>query len=183
MYNEDQSNTSVVLLFLIGIIVFCFMSSNADAQSYDEYNQRLINETELSDEARVIAVIKNHRLNDFFCLATVGYFEARGSTDEDQTATMLVVRNRARQRNTSICHEAWRKYQFSGLIANRYPTEQRAWLKSQGIAFNVLDGRTFDITLNADHYHRHDINPKWSAAGVGKKRIGAHVYMKLKREF
>lgn len=122
----------------------------------------------------------------FLCLATNIYFEARGSTLDDQRAVALVTLNRTRhwRWQGAICDVVWERYQFSWTITANQPRNRvrtaSSWLQSQEIAFEVLMGYVPDITHNATNYYNPSVvRPTWASMAVNDRRIGAHRYMQL----
>ena len=113
------------------------------------------------------------------------YHEARGSTIEDQTATALVVMNRVESERfpNTPCEVIWQAYQFSWTHDGRSdtPRDMDAWELAQIIAREVYDGRVYDITEGATHYHTLTVNPNWSRYRDNEQVIGAHLYMTLTR--
>lgn len=118
---------------------------------------------------------------DQLCTAYNIYHEARGETPVGQIAVAYVGINRASDRKISVCEAVWERAQFSWTLQEPLPfmEDRRSWRIAKALAVKVHEGAFADITLGATHYHRHDISPKWSKAGVGKRRIGAHVFMKV----
>lgn len=123
----------------------------------------------------------------FICLATNIYFEARGSTLDDQRAVALVTLNRARhwRWRGAICDVVWERYQFSWTItAGQYRNRVRtagSWQTSQLVAYEVLRGFVPDITDGATNYYNPSVvRPTWASMAVRSERIGAHRYMTLR---
>jgi spore germination cell wall hydrolase CwlJ-like protein len=125
-------------------------------------------------------------VDQFICLATNIYYEARGSSYDDQRAVALVTLNRARhwRWEGSICDVVWERYQFSWTItadhASRRVRENNSWETSQLIAYEVLTGGVHDITEGATNYYNPSVvRPRWGSMAVNPLRIGAHRYMQL----
>lgn len=73
------------------------------------------------------------------CLALNIYFEARGEPIEGQRAVAHVTINRARENKTSICHEVFKKGQFSW-TRHRYSIPKgQSWEQSKKIAHQSLN--------------------------------------------
>lgn len=122
----------------------------------------------------------------FLCLATNIYFEARGSTENDQRAVALVTLNRTQHWRWagSICDVVWESYQFSWTITANQPRNRvrtlTSWVESQRIAYEVLRGEIEDITAGATNYYNPAVvNPPWARMAVQSRRIGAHRYLTL----
>lgn len=122
--------------------------------------------------------------NDFSCLATNIYHEARGSSMNDQVATAQVVLNRVTDIRWpgSICEVVWQEKQFSWThdTITDIPEDQESWERAQWLAMMVLSGITRDETDGADHYHTSEVNPAWSSYGIHRIKIGNHEYMRIK---
>lgn len=143
-------------------------------------NLEIINNTELFE--RFYLVDDSETLNDLVCLSLNVYHEARGSTELDQFAVAHVTLNRSSAASKSICEVVYQPYQFSWTTDNLpdFPYEQRAWYKSQEIAWFAYSKQRRDPTSGANHYHRYDMNPppRWSKP-TEAMTIGAHLYMEL----
>lgn len=147
----------------------------------------------------IITEIKNAPATfreEVLCLALNIYHEARGSSQIDQAATAFVVLNRVKSPYypNTICEVVWQKgyskaakkwvgaFSWTTDRASNIPKELDAWDLSQKLAYRVFaaPGKTNDPTDGATHYHEYRSKPNWSKYGVDKKRLGSHVYMKLK---
>lgn len=125
--------------------------------------------------------------DQFLCLATNIYFEARGSTINDQRAVALVTLNRTRHWRWSgaICDVVWESYQFSWTItANQSRNRVRtagSWQTSQLVAYEVLRGYVPDITEGSTNYYNPSVvRPAWAGMAVQSNHIGAHRYVVLR---
>lgn len=88
------------------------------------------------------------------CLALNIHFESRGEPIEGQLAVAHVTINRAKENRTSICHEVFKKNQFSW-TRNRYSIPKGpTWEKSKNVATMAL--RTPDSVKGATYF----FNPK-----------------------
>lgn len=110
------------------------------------------------------------------CLALNIHFEARGEPIEGQLAVAHVTINRAQNNHTHICHEVFKKGQFSW-TRHRYSIPKGPeWEKSKRIAVMSLESP--DSIRGATHF----FNPKKCHPGaivIGKKKvakIGNHVF-------
>lgn len=123
------------------------------------------------------------------CTAYNIYHEARDQPYEGKVAVAWVGINRARIARKSICDVVWRTAAFSWTLKSPLPAinERRAWIEAKSLAIKVHSGEIADVTivsgLGATHYHHKDVTPYWAADGVGKKRIGAHVFMRVAGTF
>lgn len=126
------------------------------------------------------------------CMALNVYFEARGEIIPGQYAVALVTMNRAKVRE-NVCAEVFSSKQFSWTNAgvkkvkggwqldrSMWPDEDHAWYVANRVAHMTLQGRMYDITHGANHYHTRAVNPVWKAGVKPVKKIGAHVFYKLK---
>lgn len=124
--------------------------------------------------------------NEFLCMATNIYFEARGSTLNDQRAVAHVTLNRTKHHRWrgSVCDVVWERQQFSWTITAHQPRNRvktaRSWLTAQRIAYEVMSGEVSDITNQATNYYNPSVvNPPWARMAVRTTNIGAHRYMTL----
>lgn len=125
--------------------------------------------------------------DQFLCLATNIYFEARGSSLDDQRAVALVTINRARhwRWRGAICDVVWERSQFSWTIWANQPRNRvrtvGSWQTSQMVAYEVLRGQIEDITGGSTNYYNPSVvNPSWARLAVQSQRIGAHRYLVLR---
>jgi spore germination cell wall hydrolase CwlJ-like protein len=117
------------------------------------------------------------------------YHEARGSTRSDQEAVALVTRNRLESGiwGNTVCAVVLARRQFSWTVfseSRSVPRETQAWVAAQQTAYRVYsDDTVHDITNGADHFYAASMPrpPAWAARGVGKQRIGQHIYMRIPR--
>lgn len=134
------------------------------------------------EEARVVSSNVDRR--SLRCMADNIYHEARGDTRQGQIAVGLVVMNRVKSRHfpNTPCRVIWERAQFSWTLDRslwkiRNP---KAYRVAEQIAREVLSGQHSDFTNGATHYYQPDlVNPAWSKSGVDKKKIGAHLFMKM----
>jgi len=160
------------LIIPIGVLLVCFAGANAEAQT------RIDREVFINYAAKL-----NDLTRDELCTTMNIYFEARDQPAKGQAAVAWVAKNRSDATGRTICQTVWTPSWFTWTKAPYPIEEERAWLKAKGIAVKVLRGRWADVTAGATHYHTEDVNPKWSAAGYNKRKIGAHIFMRLEGEF
>ena len=121
------------------------------------------------------------------CLAANVYFEARGSSDEDQYAVAHVTMNRVASSRYSddVCEVVYQEYQFSWTLEDadyRTVKEEEAWYKSARVALDVMSGKSEDPTGGATHYFAHyKIDPpRWVEASYDVVMLDQHTYMKVR---
>jgi hypothetical protein len=125
--------------------------------------------------------------NELQCLALNIYFEARSESIEGQHAVGHVVMNRVAHQGfpNSICavvkqggEENLNRCQFSWWCDGRpdKPVNQRAWLISLTLAFDIYFGNATDPTHGALWYHADYVSPKWSKALTMVTKIGQHLF-------
>jgi spore germination cell wall hydrolase CwlJ-like protein len=125
--------------------------------------------------------------NELQCLALNIYFEARSESIEGQHAVGHVVMNRVAHQDfpNSICavvkqggEENLNRCQFSWWCDGRpdKPVNQRAWLISLTIAFDIYFGNATDPTHGALWYHADYVSPKWSKTLTMVTKIGQHLF-------
>ena len=114
-------------------------------------------------------------------LAEVGYFEARGESDEGVYAVMLVVMNRVKSNkwgNTvkDVVHQPW---QFSYRYHPVYKMgmlDKKQELRMLSLAYDVYARSVEDFTGGATHYHTLDTKPFWSRNMAPRGVYGNHVF-------
>lgn len=128
------------------------------------------------------------------CLAMNIHMEARSESIMGQYAVALVTMNRAKWQKSEVCDTVFQKNQFSWAngkaakikgvwhIRAKHPlklqnyTEVDAWERSKTIAKAVLDGRMYDFTRGANHYHADYVKPRWAARMTKVKTVGKHIF-------
>jgi spore germination cell wall hydrolase CwlJ-like protein len=119
------------------------------------------------------------------CLAQNIYHEARGESIKGQIAVAQVVLNRTKNDSYSsdICEVVWDRYQFSWTLERSLwrITDKKSYDRAMYVARSVLAGKYEDPTGGATHYYEPtQVNPEWAQQGVSKKRIGSHLFMRMK---
>ncbi|MGE5548285.1 MAG: cell wall hydrolase [Solirubrobacterales bacterium] len=124
------------------------------------------------------------------CLALNVYWEARGEPDTGRRAVAHVTLNRkgAEGFPDTICgvvHQGGRHgpCQFHWYCDDQpdTPTDADAWLDSLVVAYNALLGEP-DPTGGALYFHNASLKPGWASDRVGARRIGRHVFFRLRSE-
>lgn len=128
------------------------------------------------------------------CLSINIFMEARSESIMGQYAVALVTMNRAKWQKSEVCSTVFQKNQFSWAngkatkvkggwhIRVNHPlklksgTEVDAWERSKTIAKAVLDGRMYDFTRGANHYHADYVKPPWAARMTKVKTVGRHIF-------
>lgn len=124
------------------------------------------------------------------CLSLNVYHEARGEQVPGQYAVAQVNIRRVEKNDTSICHETFRKSQFSWtsgvkkssagwvIPAHMLPKDKNAWSKAQIISKVALsgNGKIIDFAKGADHYHAKSVNPSWAKKMQKVAVIGHHIF-------
>jgi hypothetical protein len=123
---------------------------------------------------------------EFECLATALYFEARGESIEGQFAVAEVILNRvdAPQYPDTICGVVYQGAssgggcQFSFACDGRPERigERRSFERVARIARLMKDGAPRLLTQGATHFHTQAVNPNWSRAFARTATIGAHLF-------
>jgi hypothetical protein len=116
------------------------------------------------------------------CLSLAIYHEARGIPLHEQIAVALVIRNRARLANTSICSIIWAENgsQFQWVRHARLtPREIGVWDDIQANAVDFLRHPPVDFTHGATHfYNPSTVTPIWGDPSKVTLRL-QHVYLAL----
>ena len=128
------------------------------------------------------------------CLREAIYFEARGESLAGRLAVGLVIMNRVSRPDfpDTICAVVHagpvtrtgvpirNKCQFSYYCDGipDVPKDNAAWLQSLHDAQVILDGRVFDFTAGATHYHASYVKTNWGYPKVAQ--IDNHIFYKRK---
>lgn len=118
------------------------------------------------------------------CLATAIYHEARGESIRGQFAVAEVVLNRKESAGfpQTVCGVVNQKgggsCQFSFTCDGRPDTasEKAAWVDAGKIARVMLDGAPRALTLGATYFHTVGVRPSWSRRFDRTAAIGAHMF-------
>lgn len=132
------------------------------------------------------------------CLAKNVYFEARGESLTGKIAVANVTLNRVRSNKfpDSVCavitqaktYKNWKgnvvprrnQCQFSWFcdgMSDKVPTyDKEVWEVSIYLAQRIFNGKYFDNTFGATHYHAHYVSPKWAKKFRHTTTIGDHIF-------
>ena len=123
------------------------------------------------------------------CLTTALYFEARGETLKGQFAVAEVIMNRvaAEEFPSSVCavvnQGTGRQFacQFTFTCDGRADRvhEADAWTRAGKIARIMLDGAPRLLTQGATHYHTIAVSPRWSRVFPRTTTIGVHHFYRM----
>ena len=111
------------------------------------------------------------------CLALNIHFEARGEPFAGQLAVAHVTINRSKENGTPICHEVFKKNQFSWTRHRYKMPKGEEWENSKRVAVVAL--RTQDSTRGATYFFnpRKCHTPRSIVRGrVRTHAIGNHVF-------
>lgn len=137
--------------------------------------------TDATIDAVSVNWLNAQQRRDLVCMSRNIYHEARGSTQQNQLAVALVVRNRQRLTGQSACQVIYAPGQFSW-TSRRHgpPAERQAWRESQRIAYMVLFSEDVeDITMGATHFHETTMRPVWALRATQRMVIGAHAFLRI----
>ena len=124
------------------------------------------------------------------CLNTAVYFEARSESTLGQLAVAMVVLNRARTANSSLCGVVYRganrfnACQFSFACDGKpdIVDDIRAWKTSVDITQMAIAGdvtalsESMQVLTIATNYHADYVSPKWSKQLTRLAKIGRHIF-------
>lgn len=131
------------------------------------------------------ASLPPEEIKDVTCLAQNIWFEARGSSAEDQLAVAHVVLNRVASHHypDAVCAVVWQAKQFSWThdgrsdrvrFANEH--DRLIWKELVQISMAALAGAVPDPTGGATHYHADYVSPGWSSRMRRLIQIDEHIY-------
>lgn len=114
-------------------------------------------------------------------LAEVGYFEARGESDEGVYAVMLVVMNRVKSSkwgNTvkDVVQQPWQFSYRHHPVYKRGMRDSFQKVRMESLAYDVYTGIVDDFTGGATHYHTTSTKPLWSLKMAPRGVYGNHVF-------
>ncbi len=129
-----------------------------------------------------------NRRREVTCMALNVYHEARGTNQSDREGVAHVTMNRLDTGlwGRTVCAVVLARSQFSWTTFSEgraVPRETQAWLNAQQTAYRVYSEETAqDPTAGATHFYAASMRnpPAWASRGVNKKRIGGHIYMRLR---
>lgn len=140
----------------------------------------------LFDEAWLQTLPAASGSDEWRCLATALYFEARGESIEGQFAVAEVILNRVDSPRypDSICNVVYQGArtgggcQFSFACDGRPEriSEDRAYDRVAKIARLMKDGAPRLLTQGATHFHTRAVNPRWARQFPRTAEIGAHLF-------
>ncbi len=120
------------------------------------------------------------------CLASALYHEARGESVKGEFAVAEVILNRVDSRaypNTicGVVHQGGRggcQFSFTCDGASDRIREQGAYVQAGKIARLMIDGAPRALTMGATHFHTTGVRPGWSRKFDRTAAIGAHLFYK-----
>lgn len=120
----------------------------------------------------------------FQCLATALYFEARGEGIKGQAAVAEVILNRVDSKKfpQTVCgvvnQSNGRGCQFSFTCDGRPErvADRTAWSVAGKIARAMLDGAPRSLTDGATYFHTPAVRPSWSRRFQKTATIGRHIF-------
>ena len=125
------------------------------------------------------------------CLTTALYFEARGETVEGMFAVGEVILNRVDSGKfpSTVCgvinQGTGRQFacQFTFTCDGVAETihEPEAWHEVGKVARLLLDGAPRELTNGATYYHTRSVNPRWARSFEETAEIGAHLFYRDNR--
>ncbi|WP_151720108.1 cell wall hydrolase [Gemmobacter serpentinus] len=118
------------------------------------------------------------------CLATALYHEARGETIRGQFAVAEVILNRVDSPAypRSICGVVQQggkggcQFSFTCDGKSDRVSERGAWIRAGKIARIMMDGAPRALTSGATHFHTVGVRPDWSRRFDRTASIGAHLF-------
>lgn len=114
-------------------------------------------------------------------LAEVGYFEARGESDEGVYAVMMVVMNRVKSNKwgstvKDVVHQPWQFSYRHHPVYKKGMRDSFQRVRMESLAYDVYTGIVDDFTGGATHYHTTSTKPLWSLKMAPRGVYGNHVF-------
>ncbi len=119
------------------------------------------------------------------CLAQNLWFEARGSSVDDQVAIANVVMNRVADSRypDEVCDVVWQSKQFSWTHDGRSDRirfangrDREIWKTIVHVSIAAVAGEIEDTTGGATHYHADYVQPGWANHMRKLMQIDDHIY-------
>ena len=129
-------------------------------------------------------------MSALMCLTMNIYYESRGEPMLGQRAVALTTWNRAGHDKDKVCDTVFKDKQFSwtngkieklgyGYKFNAEKPKDKAALElAREAAFLTIEGRMYDFTKGADHYHEKSVKPFWSKSMTELTKVGRHIFYK-----
>ena len=126
-----------------------------------------------------IKMIYPEMYEDYKCLSTTIYLEARDQSEAGQIAVgeVILARVASDRFPNTICEVVHQKKQFSCynkkdiIIKNK-----KAYERAKRLAIRLLFGAYSSVVGNSLYYHSMKVKPSWSEAFNRKIRLGRHIF-------
>ena len=129
--------------------------------------------------------------DEFDCLATAIYYEARSESEWGQLAVAEVVMNRVKDHRypNSVCEVVYQgserttgcQFSFTCDGSMRAEPRGRAWAEAKRIAANVMMELNTPMTGEATHYHANYVDPIWNSGLIKTRTVGTHIFYRFPR--
>jgi len=141
----------------------------------------VISNTELTDADKINLEGLKHSYKQRKCVARTLYHEARGEPLEGIRAVFSVIVNRSRKSGKSFCEIVSAHKQFSYMNSGKISLENPLTEDEKKLydAVTELDNELSEDVL---FYHNTSVKPKWTKKMKVEKRIGNHIFYKLKEK-
>ncbi len=104
------------------------------------------------------------------------YHEARGEPKIGQLAVAHVTLNRAREERKTVAEIVKEPKQFSWTQQKKSPATLELTPLQDSLHVALKAMTTPDFTGGATYFHRHDLNPDWTANMTFTARYGSHKF-------
>lgn len=146
--------------------------------------ERLPSEAQVTDAGWLARQPAPKGDDQFQCLATALYFEARGEGVEGQVAVAEVILNRVANAEypSTICgvvnQASTQGCQFSYVCDGKSDAigDRPAFDQAGRIARAMMDGAPRRLTAGATHFHTPQVKPDWSRRFTKTATIGDHIF-------
>lgn len=122
-------------------------------------------------------------IQQFQCMLSNIYHEARGEGVDGMQAVALVTLNRAAQNDTTICDVVYKRKQFSWTNTVKHVRQKLTdnYDTVHHVASDAVAGRIVDITSGATHYHTTRVKPYWAKTLDKIGQVGRHIFYRKKQ--
>lgn len=182
-------------IFVVTVVATVFYYNYSIKDTVEEIQETIESTNEIVKEIKVTLDNTPYGLtNDYHCLASNIYWEARNQSLSGKVAVGQVVLNRVDNERfpDTICsvvkqtkfypsgrinlHDCQFSWYCDGKSDVPLENEMSVYEQSFQLAVKMLENRPMDFTEGATHYHSTKVNPYWSSSLIRVTRIDDHIF-------